>query len=95
MKVSEASGGRELRVVVAEVPGVVRLRILLPEDAQPGSVDVRLTGRDVVVVAQGAGGRELRSRLLRLSQSVVGDGAQADYEPDGSLTVTLRGPTGP
>jgi hypothetical protein len=48
------------------------------------------SGRDVVVIAQGSGGRQLRSRSLWLSEAAVEDGAHADYEPDGSLTITLR-----
>jgi HSP20 family molecular chaperone IbpA len=80
----------ELPVLVTETPERVRLHILLPDDVPPGSVEVQLAGRDVVVVAQGSGGRHLRSRSLWLSEAAVEDGAQADYEPDGSLTITLR-----
>ena len=80
----------ELAVRVSETPETVQLRILLPEDVPPGSVEVQLAGRDVVVTARGSGGRHLRSRSLWLSEPVVEDGAQADYEPDGSLTITLR-----
>jgi len=80
----------ELPVQVTETPKGVRLRVFLPEDVPPGSVEVQLSGRDVVVIAQGNGGRQLRSRSLWLSETAVEDGAQADYEPDGSLTITLR-----
>ena len=80
----------ELPVLVTETPERVRLRVLLPEDVPPGSVGVQLAGRNVVVIAQGSGGRQLRSRSLWLSEAAVEDGAQADYESDGSLTITLR-----
>jgi len=80
----------ELSVLVTETPERVRLRVLLPEDVPPGSVEVQLAGRNVVVIAQGSGGRQLRSRSLWLSEAAVEDGAQADYESDGSFTITLR-----
>ena len=80
----------ELPVQVTETPTGVRLRVFLPEDVQSGSVEVQLAERDVVVIAQGSGGRQLRSRSLWLSEAAVEDGAQAEYEPDGSLTITLR-----
>jgi len=67
-----------------------RLRVLLPEDVPPGSVEVRLAGRKVVVLARGIDGRQLRSRSLRLADAPVEGGAQADYQPDGSLTITLQ-----
>jgi len=80
----------ELSVQVTEMPETVRLRVALPEDVLPGSVEVQLARRDVVVIARGNAGRQLRSRSFWLSETAVEDGAQADYEPDGSLTVTLR-----
>jgi hypothetical protein len=82
--------GSELPVLVTTTPGMVRLHVLLPEDVPPGSVEVQLVGRNVVVLAQDIRGRQRRSRSLRLSEAAVEDGAQADYEPDGSLTITLR-----
>ena len=86
----ESIPGSELPVLVTETRETVRLRVLLAEDVPPGSVEVQLAGRDVVVVARGTGGRQLRSRSFWLSEAVVEDGAEADYEPDGSLTITLR-----
>ncbi len=80
----------ELPVQATETPQGIRLRVFLPEDVPPGSVELQLAGRDVVVIAQGSGGRALRSRSLWLSETAVEDGAQVDYEPDGSLTITLR-----
>jgi HSP20 family molecular chaperone IbpA len=85
-----ATGSAELRVVVSEQPGVVRLRVLLPDDVPPGSVEVQLAGRSVIVLGQGIDGRRRRSRRLQLCQPVVEDSARAEYEPDGSLTITLR-----
>ncbi|HXJ34046.1 MAG TPA: hypothetical protein VMS22_08390 [Candidatus Eisenbacteria bacterium] len=79
-----------LRVLVTEAPGIVRLRIMLPEDVPPGSVEVEIEGRSVVVLARRLDGRRLCSRRLRLSHAAVEAGAQADYEPDGSLTITFR-----
>jgi len=80
----------ELPVLVTETRETVRLRVLLAEDVPPGSVEVELAGREVVVVARGSGGRQLRSRSFWLSEAGVEDGAEADYEPDGSLTITLQ-----
>jgi hypothetical protein len=79
-----------LPVLVTETANTVRFQVLLPEDVPPGSVEVRLAGRKAIVLAQGTDGRQLRSRSLRLSHAAVDDGAQADYEPDGSLTITLQ-----
>jgi hypothetical protein len=79
-----------LPVLVTETPGIVRLSVLLPEGTPPGSVEVQVAGQSVVVLAQDIHGGQLRSRSLRLSQAVVEDGAQADFEPDGSLTIRLR-----
>jgi HSP20 family molecular chaperone IbpA len=81
-----------LRVLVSETPETVRLRVLLPDDVPPGSVEVRLNGRKVIVLARTTGGRRLRSRSLQLSEEVVEEGAEADYEADGSLVITLKRP---
>jgi len=87
------SGSREpsaLPVLVSETPTTVRLHVLLPDNVPPGSVEVRLNGRKVIVLASTAGGRRLRSRSLRLSEEATEEGAEADYEADGSLTITLQ-----
>ena len=78
-----------LPVLVTETPRAVRLRIQLPEDVDPGSVEVQLAGREVAVVARSASGEQLRSETQRLSEPAVEDGAQADWEPDGTMTITL------
>jgi HSP20 family molecular chaperone IbpA len=80
----------QLPVQVTETPATVRLRVLLPENVPPGSVEVQLAGRKVVVLARTARGKRVRSRALRLSEEAVEDGAEADYNPDGSLTITLQ-----
>jgi len=87
------SGSHEpstLPVLVSETPATVRLRVLLPHNVPPGSVEVRLNGRKVIVLASTVGGRRLRSRSLRLSEEATEEGAAADYEADGSLTITLQ-----
>jgi len=67
----ESINRSELPVLVTETPGMVRLQVLLPEDVPPGSVEVRLAGRKVVVLARGIDGRQLRSRSLRLADAPV------------------------
>jgi HSP20 family molecular chaperone IbpA len=87
------SGSREpsgLPVRVSETPATVRLHVLLPDNVPPGSVEVRLNGHKVIVLASTVGGRRLRSRSLRLSEEATEEGAEADYEADGSLTITLQ-----
>lgn len=87
---SGSIGPLELDVVVTERPGVVSLHILLPAGVPAGSIEVQIAERDAVVLARDVDGVQRRSRTLRLSQSVVGGGAQAEFEPDGSLTIVLR-----
>ena len=78
-----------LPVFVTETPGAVRLRVQLPDDVEPGSVEVQLAGREVAVIARSATGEQLRSEPQHLAEPAVEDGAQADWEPDGSVTITL------
>ena len=87
-RVSEPSPA--LPVQVTETPATVRLRVLLPENVPPGSVEVQLAGRKVVVLARTVHGKRLRSRSLRLSEEAVEDDAEADFAPDGSLTIVLQ-----
>jgi len=79
-----------LAVSVTETPDAVRLRISASGDVEPGSVEVRFTGRKVVVLARDSEGREIRSRSVRLPAPVVEDGASADYDADDALVMTLR-----
>jgi hypothetical protein len=78
-----------LPVLVTETPGSVRLRIQLPEDVEPGSVEVQLAGSEIAVVARNASGEQIRSESHRLTEPAVEDGAEADWESDGSMTITL------
>ena len=79
-----------LPVEVTETPATVRLRVLLPDDVPPGTVEVQLAGRKVVVLARTVHGKRVRSSSLRLSEEAVEDDAEADFAPDGSLTITLQ-----
>ena len=74
----------------AESPEGVELRVFLPEGVDPGSVRVQLAGRRIVVVARDAAGRHLRSRPVTVDTPVVEEGADAAWEGDGWLTITLR-----
>jgi HSP20 family molecular chaperone IbpA len=78
-----------LNVAVTETTDAVRLRIVATAEVVPGSVEVQLAGRDVSVIARGTGGRALRSQTIRLAEPAIEAGATADYDDDGSLTVTL------
>ena len=90
-RTSESRSRRQaLPVQVSETAATVRLRILLPENVPPGSVEVQLAGRKVVVLARTVHGKRLRSRSLRLSEEAVEDDAEADFAPDGSLTIVLQ-----
>jgi HSP20 family molecular chaperone IbpA len=80
---------RALPVIVAETPDAVELRIRLPEDVDPGSVEVRLDGTQATVLARDGSGRELRSKVVQLERPAVEEGAVARYE-DGWLAVTLQ-----
>jgi HSP20 family molecular chaperone IbpA len=83
------AAGDGLRVAVTETADAVRLRIVATAEVVPGSVEVQLAGRDVWVVARGTGGRAIRSEAIRLAEPAAEAGAAAEYEEDGSLTVTL------
>jgi HSP20 family molecular chaperone IbpA len=81
---------RGVPVVVRETRDGVRLRIHLPPGGDPGSVEIRLDGRAVRVVAADADGHALESDAIALRQAVVESDAAADYDGDGWLTITLR-----
>jgi len=76
--------------VVGETPHSVRVVIHFPPGTDPGSFEVQLLGSEVTVLARNAEGSHIRSRPLQLREPPVEDGATADYEGDGWLTVTLR-----
>jgi hypothetical protein len=78
-----------LVVSVSETPETVRLRIQASGDIEPGSVEVRFGRRKVVVLARDDEGRAVRSRSLHLPAPVVEDGANAEYDAEDALVVTL------
>jgi HSP20 family molecular chaperone IbpA len=80
----------ELRAVVVEdAPDAVEVWIALPPTVDPGSVEVQLAGRLVVVRARDEAGRTVRSAPLHLREPVVEEGATARYE-GAWLAITLR-----
>ena len=83
-----ASGA--LAVFIAEMPDAVRLHIETSEDVEAGSVEVRFSGRKMVVLARDAEGRPIRSQSLRLAEPVVEEGSSAGYDAGGALVMTLR-----
>jgi len=85
---SAATGA--LVVSMSETPDAVLLHIHASGAVEPGSVEVRLAGRKTVVLARDALGHPIRSQELRIPESVVEEGASAEYEADRSLMVTLR-----
>lgn len=87
---ARSPGPFELRVVVEESPGDVRVHVLLPEGFPAESINVETAGRELVVQGRDRDGVSMRSRPIRLSHRVRPDGAEVRFEPDGSLTITLR-----
>jgi HSP20 family molecular chaperone IbpA len=79
-----------LTVFMSETSDAVLLHIHASGAVEPGSVEVRLAGRKTVVLARDAAGHSIRSPELHLPESVVEEGASAEYEADGTLMVTLR-----
>jgi HSP20 family molecular chaperone IbpA len=76
--------------VVGETERSVQVVIHFPPGTDPGSIEVRLLGAKVTVVARNAEGSHIRSRAVHLREAPVENGATADYHGDGWLTVTLR-----
>ena len=85
-----AAASAALTVVIAEMPDAVRLHIQASGDVEAGSVEVRFSGRKMVVLARDAEGRPIRSQSLRLPEPVVEEGSSAEYDADGALVMTLR-----
>jgi len=79
-----------LTVSITEAPDVIRLHIQASGDVEAGSVEVRFSGRKMVVLARDAKGRPIRSPSLRLPEPVVEEGSSAEYDADGALVMTLR-----
>jgi hypothetical protein len=84
------AGGSVPAWVVGETPHSVRVVIHFPPGTDPGSFEVQLLGKEVTVLARKAEGSHIRSSPLQLREAPVEDGATADYEGDGWVTVTLR-----
>jgi HSP20 family molecular chaperone IbpA len=85
-----SSGPFELRVVVEDRPGLVQVHVLLPEGFPTESISVETAGKDLVILSRNREGVSVRSRPIRLSHPVSAEGADARFERDGSLTITLR-----
>jgi len=80
----------ELPVFVTETTDKVLLRIPVAVAVDPDTVEVRLAGRAVSVVARERdGGRRVRSREITLQGHAVESGAEASYD-DGWLTVEIH-----
>jgi hypothetical protein len=75
-----APASAALAVVIAEMPDAVRLHIQASGDVEAGSVEVRFSGRKMVVLARDAEGRPIRSQSLRLPEPVVEEGSSAEYD---------------
>lgn len=78
-----------LDVTVAETPETVEVRVFLASDLDPGSVELQLDERQVVVVARDAAGQRRHSKPFRVSAPLVEGDSRADYGSDGWLTVTV------
>jgi len=78
-----------LAISVSETPDAVLLHIQASGDVEPGSVEVRLAGRNAVVRARDVAGRPIHSKPLGLPEPVAEEGSSADYDADGGLVVTL------
>ena len=87
---SMSFGPFELRVAVEESPGVVRLRVYVPQDVSDAAVDLEIRGRSVVVHARDRNGVSMRSREIPLSQTVSASDAEATFAPDGALIIVLH-----
>jgi hypothetical protein len=87
---SMSFGPFELPVGVEEKPGLVRLRVHVPQDVPESSIEVEIRGRSLLVLGRDSHGLPLRSREITLSQDVSPAGVQADFSTDGDLIITLH-----
>jgi hypothetical protein len=85
----ERAPGAALDVTVSETAEAVEVRVFLASDLDPGSVEVQLGDRQVVVVARDADGHRRRSRPITVSAPLEEGDSRADYGPDGWLTVKV------
>ena len=87
---SMSFGPFELPVAVEDRPGVVRLRMHVPQGVPQSSIEVEITGRNVVVHGRDRNGLPMRSREIPLSQPVSSAYADTELSPDGALVITLH-----
>lgn len=81
---------RPLRVEVYEGTSDVRLRIRLPADVDPGSVEILLAGTDLTIYARDSTtGRRAYERRLVLNGLVRETGVRAESEGSQWLRVVL------
>ena len=87
---------RPLRVEVYEGAVDVRLRIRLPADVDPGSVEITLSGSQLTIYARDATtGRRAYERHLVLNGPVRETGVRAESEGSHWLRVVLPRVSGP
>ncbi len=81
---------RLLRVEVYEGAAAVHLRIRVPADVDPGSVEILLSGTDLTIYARDAAtGRRSYERRLVLTGMVRETGVRAESEGSQWLRVVL------
>lgn len=87
---------RPLRVEVYEGAAAVRLRIRLPADVDPGSVEVLLARSELTIYASDtSSGRRAYERHVTLNGPVAETGVTAETEGNNWLRVVLPRPTSP
>jgi hypothetical protein len=87
---------RPLRVEVSEGAQNVSLRIRLPADVDPGSVEILLSGSDLTIYARDAiTGHRAYERHLILNSAVRETGVRAETEGRHWLRVVLPRISGP
>ena len=87
---STTAGPFELPVMVEERTGLVRLHVLLPDGMSETSLEVSIAERSVVVLGRHPSGAAMRSRSIRLSQTVSPQGIDVQFADDGSLIITMH-----
>jgi hypothetical protein len=81
---------RRMTAQVVETEDRVEVHVRLPERVDPASLEVRLSGREVLVLARDQEGRRFRTPVLHLGSAAVEENASAFDEGGGWITVTLR-----
>lgn len=74
----------------------MRLRVAVPAGVDPDSLEIRLDGLSVTVLARDVSGRRVRSSPIVLREAPSETEARAIRRPDGTVTIVLpkfgRGP---